>query len=54
MSKLKKAAIRLDKDEASVNESGWVILDGSPERDDTSLGTWWPQEPKLKERRSGF
>ena len=37
MSKLKKAAIRLDKDEASANEGGWVILDGSPERDDTSL-----------------
>jgi hypothetical protein len=37
MSELKKAATRLDKDEASANEGGWVILDGSPERDDTSL-----------------
>jgi hypothetical protein len=37
MRKLKKAAIRLDKHEASANEGGWVILDGSPGRDDTSL-----------------
>jgi hypothetical protein len=37
MSKLKKAAIRLDKTEASANEGGWAILDGSPGRDDTSL-----------------
>jgi hypothetical protein len=37
MSKLKKAAIRLDKHEASANEDGWVILDGSPKRDDTGL-----------------